>query len=85
MNPTEQHFCAINCRQVTTWSVGSKQAKCQGCRTLFPCAACGHIDCREARGEVSCCTECKVIDGHLASCSQKKPVDVQPEPVTINP
>lgn len=84
--PTEQHFCSINCRQVTTWKVGSKQSKCEGCRTLFPCADCSHADCREARGEVVCCAECKVIDGHLTGCtSRPKPVDSSPEVSTINP
>lgn len=52
MTGLEHRWCA-GCRAETTWKQGRTRAKCTGCGTEFPCAACKHWDCREARGEVA--------------------------------
>jgi hypothetical protein len=48
---TSESFCN-KCRKRTTWVRGRTAETCQECRGRFPCRACTHADCREARGEL---------------------------------
>lgn len=74
---TEHHFCN-GCGKTTTWKKHASFDTCEGCRTRFPCVGCKHTDCREARGEIAACDECKTFEGHARSCS-KRPTETSEE------
>lgn len=66
---TEKSWCNGCCRQ-TNWEIHASKRVCAECRTSFPCKACGHLDCKEDRGEVACCPTCRWVGGHEPGCAK---------------